>query len=354
MEALVYRGPNDLRVEDRSVPEPGPGEALVRVRACGICGTDLRIAKGAHRAYQHDALGRVPGHEIAGEVAALGPGVDGFEVGDGAFVAPNVGCGRCVPCRMGRPNLCQNFAAFGIGLDGGFEEYLLVPERAVKSGNVLPARGAVDPAALSVIEPLACVLRGSRACGTGEGDVVLVCGAGPIGLLHVLVARAAGASRVLVSEPSEARREQALAFGADVAVDPAAEDLEEAVREASDGRGADVVITAAPVRAVQEAALELAAVGGRINFFGGLPSGASRIEIDSNLVHYRELVVTGTTANTIEDCREALDLVLSGRVDTARLVTARYPLEEADEAFAAAASGEALKVVIEPTSALER
>jgi L-iditol 2-dehydrogenase len=347
MKALVYEGPNRLEVEERPTPEPAVGEAILRVLACGICGTDLRIAKGGHRAYA-DGVRRVPGHEFTGEVVAVGSGVDGHAPGERVFVAPNLGCGTCPACRAGRINLCVNAEAFGITFDGAFAEYVRVPAPAVEQGNLLGVPADADPAAVSVVEPLACVLRGQRAVDLREGDSVLVCGAGPIGLLHVLLAKAAGASQVIVSEPSSVRRREALEFGGDVGIDPLQEDLKAKVLEATGGLGADVVITAVPVPAVQEQALELAAVGGRINYFGGLPRDASTVRIDSNLVHYRELRITGTTANDTEDCRRALDLALSGDVDLSRFVTARFPLERAADAFAAAGDGAQLKVVIEP------
>lgn len=347
MRALVYHGPEQLELEQRPEPHPHPGGALVRVLACGICGTDLRIAKGAHRAYPAGTR-RVPGHEIAAELVALEADVDGLGVGDRVFIAPNLGCGHCVPCKTGRPNLCDEAAAFGITFDGAFEELMAIPPEAIAQGNLLPVPAAADPGAVSLVEPLACALRGQRAVGVREGDRVLVCGAGPIGLLHVLLARAAGARQVLTSEPHERRRAEAIEFGADVGIDPVLEDLGARVREVTDGLGADVVITAVPMAAVQEQALSLAAVGGRINFFGGLPRDASTIAIDSNLVHYREMKITGTTANDLDDCRAALELAVMGKVDLSRLVTARFGLDRASEAFAAAGGGRELKVVIEP------
>ena len=344
MRALVYRGPGDLRVEERPGLEPGPGEALLRVGACGICGTDLRIESGGHRAYPEGTV-RVPGHEIAGILEEVGPGVD-LPARATAFIAPNVGCGRCRACRAGRVNLCRTPEALGITRDGGFAETVLLTSDVVAQGNVLVTGGEADMAALALVEPLACALRGSKACSIGEGDLVVISGAGPVGLMHLLVARLRSPSAVVVSEPSAARRAEASRFGADAAVDP--RDLAETVAELSEGIGADVVITAAPAPAAQRQALELAAPGGRVNFFGGLPRDASRVELDTNLIHYRELVVTGTTANTNEDCREALELVTTGRVDTGALVGARRPLGQAEEAFEAARSGDVMKVVIEP------
>ena len=339
MKALVYHGPEDLRVEERPDPEPGPGEALLRVAACGICGTDLRIASGSHRAYP-DGTVRVPGHEIAGSLEAVGEGVD-LPVGSAAFVAPNIGCGHCPECSAGRVNLCRTPRALGITDDGGFAEYVLLDGQLVAQGNVLVVDDGSDMGALALVEPLACALRGSKACRIGEGDVVVIAGAGPVGLMHLQLAKLRDPATVIVSEPSAARRTEAERFGADLTVEPA--DLAEAV-----GDGADVVITAAPAPAAQAQALELAAPGARINFFGGLPRERSRVELDTNLIHYRELLVTGTTANTTVDCREALELVVSGRVDTAALIGDREPLDTAADAFAAARSGELLKVVIEP------
>jgi L-iditol 2-dehydrogenase len=200
----------------------------------------------------------------------------------------------------------------------------------------------------ALIEPLACVLRGQNAVGVRSGDVVVVMGAGPIGILHMKLAQFRGATRVIVSEPSEGRRRQALALGADRAVNPLAEDLPAVVQAESEGRGADVVIVAAPSKAAQESALVIAAIGGRINFFGGLPKQDPFIRFDSNTVHYKELVVTGTTACSTYDCLRATEIVRSGRMDLAPLVTARFPLAEAVAAFDAAADGANLRVTLEP------
>lgn len=349
MLALVYRGANTLELETLPSPEPDAGEVVVAMRACGICGTDLKIARGEHRAYPPGTV-RVPGHEITAEVAAVGAGVEGLREGDWVLVAPNVGCGACDACRAGRVNLCRRPEAFGITLDGGFAEYVRVPAAAVEQGVLLPVPVGADAAAISVAEPLASVIRGARATSTGEGDTVLVFGAGPIGILHLLVAQIRGAGDVIVSEPSPTRRRLAARHGA-TAVSP--DEVEAAVSDLTGGRGADVIVTAVSSSAVQEQSLALAAVGGRVNYFGGLPNGRSVIRIDSNLIHYRELVVTGTTANTTEDCSEALELIVSGALDAQALVSARYPLEQAAAAFVEAAGGEALKVVVEAANRVE-
>jgi L-iditol 2-dehydrogenase len=336
MIALAYRGPDALVLEQRPRPHAAEGEVVVRVDACSICGTDLRIAAGSHRAYA-DALGRVPGHELVGIVAEVGAGA-AAEEGARVFVAPNYGCGRCRSCLRGDVNLCETPRAIGISEDGGFAEFVRLPRELVAQGNLLPVRNGADAGAVAIAEPLACVLRGSRACRIGEGDVVAVFGAGPIGLFHVALARIAGAAAVHVCEPNPERRERALTWGATKVYADAA-DLPP---------GADAVVVAAPVAAAQQRALEVAGAGGRVNFFAGLARDRSRVELDTNLIHYKELVVTGTTASTNGDCRDALDLILDGRVDTASVIDARFGLEAAHDAFELAGSGRALKVVIEP------
>jgi L-iditol 2-dehydrogenase len=346
MRALAYRGPGELRLEERPDPEPGPGEAVLAVAACGLCGTDLRIEAGKHRAYG-DGEGRVPGHEIAGTIAAVGAGL-GLAEGTAAFVAPNVGCGVCRSCLAGRVNLCERPQALGITRDGGFAERLLLGADVIEQGNVLAVADGIDLAALALAEPLACALRGSAAVSIDRDEVVLIVGAGPIGLMHLLVAALAEPAAILVSEPSAERRAEAARFGATRTVDAEAEDLAQVVGDASDGRGADVVITAAPAAAAQAQALELAAPGGRINFFGGLPRDRSRVELDTNLIHYKELVVTGTTANTTEDCRRAVELITGGEIDTGALIGARVALADAERAFETARSGRVMKVVVEP------
>jgi L-iditol 2-dehydrogenase len=344
--ALVYHGPDDLRLEQRELRAPGPGEVVVRVAACGICGTDLRIAAGRHHAYPLGTV-RVPGHEVAGTVTDVGEGIE-LSPGQPVFVAPNVGCGRCRQCRLGRVNLCETPQAIGITRDGGFSEHMLLESDLVRQANVIPVAEEADLRSIALCEPLACALRGQRAVSIAEGDLVLIVGAGPVGLMHLQLAQLARPSAVVVSERSEERRRQARAWGADEVLDSGEDGLVDVVADLSDGRGADVVITAAPAPEAQRQALELAAPGGRINLFGGLPNDASKVQLDTNLVHYKELVLTGTTGNTNDDCRMALDLVLRGEIDTRAMVGATYGLEQGDAALERAAAGDVLKVVLEP------
>ena len=347
MLAAVYHGPNDLRVEHVPVPQIGLGELLIQVKSASICGTDLRIFHGNHRMYAPGTI-RIPGHEVVGTIAAIGNDLSGFEVGQRVFIAPNMGCGHCLQCVSGNNNLCANYDAVGVTMDGGFAEYMRVPANSVQQGNVITISQDVDPAVAALMEPFACVLRGQNALHIQPGETVLVVGAGPIGVMHTKLARVRGAGRVIVSEPLVNRAAQARRMGADRVVNPLEEDLQAVIDQESGGRGADVVIVAAPVHAAQESALKLAAIGGRINFFGGLPKDRPTINLDSNLVHYKELVITGTTACSTHDCWQAAQIVNSGLIDLSDLVSQRFPLREAVQAFAAAEDRQSLKIVLEP------
>jgi len=347
MLAAVYHGPNDLRVERHPLPEISPSEVLIKVVSTGICGTDIRILHGAHRKYPPGTI-RIPGHEVVGDIVEIGSQVTGLETGQRVFIAPNMGCGHCRQCVSGNNNLCANYDAIGITLDGSFAEYMRVPESAVLQGNLIPVSKVVDPAVAALIEPFACVLRGQNALSIKPGETVLVIGAGPIGSMHILLARLRGAAVVIVSELIPERVMQAKEMGADRVVNPSEEDLLAVVGEATDGQGVDTVIVAAPSHKAQEIAIEAAAISGRINFFGGLPKDRTEIKLNSNLVHYKELIITGTTACSTDDNWGAAAIVSSGRIDLSRLIGARFPLTRANDAFAAAEEGQSLKVIIEP------
>jgi L-iditol 2-dehydrogenase len=347
MLAAVYHGPQDLRVEVVTVPKIEKGEILVKVVSASICGTDLRIFHGSHRMVGPGTI-RIPGHEVIGTIAETGEEVKNYSTGQRVFCAPNTGCGHCPQCITGNNNLCANYDAIGITSDGGFAEYVRIPANSVRQGNVIPVSESINPAVAALMEPFACVLRGQNALHIQPGEVVLIMGAGPIGVMHTKLAKARGAGRVIVSEPIRDRAIQAMKMGADRVVDPATEDLRKVLDEESLGRGADAIIVAAPVHAAQESALDLAAISGRINFFGGLPKDHPTINFNSNLVHYKELVITATTACSTADCWQATRMVNSGLVDLTDIVSHRFALKDALAAFAAAEDQKSLKIVLEP------
>ncbi len=348
MKAAVYHGIGDIRVETVSQPEPAPGQAVLKVGAVGICGTDLRIlANGHHRIPAGTA--RILGHELAGEIVAVGEGVSGLAVGMRVGIAPNMGCGVCAQCVSGWTNLCRDYTAFGISLDGAFAEYMLITAEAIRQGNVTPIPGDTPYPVAALAEPLSCVFNGQEAVNVGPGDVVLVVGAGPIGLMHVMLARLRGARAVMVSELSDSRLEQAAAYGADVLVNPEREDLPEAVREASQGRGADVVIVAAPAPEAQALALEGAACQGRINFFGGLPKDRPHARLNVNRIHYQQLIVTGTTGSNVRQYRACMSLIGAGRLQLDGLASAVLPLDRIHEGIERSRSGQELRILLDPS-----
>jgi L-iditol 2-dehydrogenase len=351
MRAVVYHGPRDLPVTDVPDRPLHPGDVRVTVVSAGVCGTDVRIFKGEHSAYA-DGVGRVPGHEIVGHVVEADTLPPGLASGDLVFVAPNIGCGDCRQCTNGNENLCATTDGIGITLDGGFAENVVVPARAVGRGNLIRIGDASGADAAVLIEPLACVLRGQDKIKVGEGDTVLVGGGGPVGLLHIALAKARGASLIICSEPSADRRAAARRAGAAVVVGPS-DDVGAAVAEATDGAGMDVVITAAPAHALQAAALHLAGPTGRVLFFGGLPRSRPTVELDTNTIHYKELTVAGTTASTLDDCRRAADLVDRGRIELEWMVSDRVGLTHFAQAIAKVQDGGARKVVIKPSTGKE-
>jgi L-iditol 2-dehydrogenase len=343
MKAAVLQAPNQLRLTDIATPEAAPGELILRVRAATVCGTDLRILTG--RKTKGVRFPSVIGHEFAGDVVQTGAGVTQFKTGDRVCMDPVIPCRACAYCKSGRENVCVNRQAMGYEFDGAFAEYIRIPAIALQSGNVfrLPEGMSFEAAALA--EPLACCVNGQRNAGVQLGDSVVILGAGPIGLMHAALARAAGARQVIVSEPNAARRQAAAERGVDHVCDPTSTKLEEFVKARSDGLGADVVILAIGVPQLANEALTLVRRGGRVNLFAGFSAGDTST-IDVNLIHYGELIVTGASALSRRDYELALNMLATGQIDAGTLITHRYAVADSLAAFDEAGSGRALKVAI--------
>ncbi len=342
MKAIYYHSPGRITVEDVEKPRMEAGGLLLKVKAAAICGTDLRIYKNGHFKIKAGEK-RVLGHEVAGEI--VGSGASAYPVGVRVAIAPNIGCGVCPMCIAGQNQLCPDYEAFGISLDGGFQEYMSVPESAVARGNVAILPQAMSYAEAVLAEPLSCTYNAYESVNTRPGDTVLIIGAGPIGSCHVMLQRLAGAGKIIVADILENRLAEIKKFGADITVNSADTDLVEAVKKHTHGRGADVVITANSVPELQALALELAAARGRINLFGGMPKGRELVELNTNLIHYKELVITATTGSSIEDHRQAINIAASGRIPLNKISVERFSLEDAQAAFDFALSGAGMKVM---------
>lgn len=346
MKVVRFHAPGDVRIEEAPEPAAGPGDVVIRVRNCSTCGTDVKISRFGHH---HIVPPRVMGHEIAGEISELGEGVGGWAVGDRVQVIAAIPCGRCGECRRGRMSVCPNQESMGYHYDGGFAEYMVVPAKVLAVDGLHRIPEGLGFAEASVAEPLACVINGQNLARVGEGDDVVVMGSGPIGCLHVRLARARGAARVFLVDINAERLEMAAALvRPDATVHAGDTDPVEAILKLTEERGADVVITAAASGAAQEQAISMAARQGRISFFGGLPKDKPVIACDSNLVHYRELTIVGANGSSPANNAEALALIADGSVPVSDLITHRLPLSDAIEAFALVARGEAIKVTIEP------
>jgi L-iditol 2-dehydrogenase len=345
MKAVVYLAPGKVEVQETPRPTPAAGEVLVAISSNTICGTDLRIAKGIKR--KGVVAPRILGHEVAGRVAEIGEGVSVVSVGDTVGVLPTYSCGSCSECQRGNFHLCRASNVLGHQADGGLADFLLVPAKAVADGVLVRYTADVDPVAISLAEPLSCILHGQKFLDIGFGDVVLVIGGGAIGLMHARVAKLAGARTVIVSEPMQFRRTMAIDFGADLTVDPRTEDLPAIVAEHTGGVGADVVIVCIGVPALVNDALTLARNHGRVSLFAGFPTDEAS-PIDANLIHYKELRVVGSSNSTIVDYQRAIALVESGAIDTAKLVTHRFGLDGYHEAVDMINHPEALKVAMIP------
>lgn len=345
MKTARLYAPNDLRFESLPDPEPGPGELVLRVLACGTCGTDVKVYRHGH---QHIALPRVIGHEVAGEIVAIGTGVTGWQIGERVQSIAAIPCGQCYQCRRGFQTVCERLESIGYQFDGGFAELIRIPAKVLAAGGLNRIPDGLGAAEAAITEPLACVLNGQELAAVGEGDSVVVVGAGPIGCLHVRLARARGAAKVILVDVNPSRLQLAARLQADALIDGSTTDPVAAVLDLTDGRGADVVITAAASKPAQEQALLMAVARGRVSLFGGLPKDDSIIASDSNLIHYRELSVVGAYGSAPRHNREALELIATGRVPVADLITHRLPLDRVLDAIEVVARGDGIKVVIEP------
>lgn len=342
MRAAVLRAPNELACE--SIPEPQltRGDLLIKVKAATVCGTDIRIFRGKKTAGVR--YPSVLGHEFAGEVIDNG-GNKTFSCGEAVGVCPAIPCGHCDNCKRGFENICTNLIAIGYEIDGAFAEYIRIPARAVESGNVFHLPSGLTWEKASLIEPFSCVMNGQEKIKVGLGDFVVILGAGPIGLMHIKLARYAGAYRILVSEPNSARRAAALLAGADMVVDPTSENLPERVKHETNGQGADKVIVAIGVPRLANDALQLVRKRGFVSLFAGF-SASETATMDVNAIHYGEIQVTGSFGLTRLQFERSLNLIAQGHIELDSLITHRFALDRIDTALITAESGEAIKVVV--------
>jgi L-iditol 2-dehydrogenase len=336
MKAVRFHGRGDLRVDVLPVPGPHPGEVRIRPLAAGVCGTDTHIFRGELPA----ASPMVLGHEVAGIVEAVGAGVKGLREGDSVTVQSNTYCTVSRYCRMGREHLCPELRAYGVHLNGGFAEAMVVTAKVLYG---LPS--GMDARVACLTEPLACCIHGMDRLAIQSGSTVLVIGAGLIGLMLTRLARLSGAGLIVVSEPNGLRRDNALAFGADRTLDANEQNWREAMADATGGQGVDAVIDAVGASVTFEQALSLAARGATIPVFGVAPMHAMA-SVRPYDIYARELTVLGSFINPYTHER-AVNLLPQMGLEKLRIEA--FPLEQFRQAFEAqATSTAAAKVEILP------
>jgi len=345
-QCAVWAGPEKLELIQTKIPEVTSGTMLLKVHSCAICGSDLRIYKDGN---PRITAPQIIGHEIAGEVVAVGKEINNFKVGDRVAVGADVPCNECIYCKSNMPNCCDINYAIGYQLEGGFSEFMLLDPLAVKYGPIQRFGSHISYDSAALAEPLACCINGYERGLMQSDRSVVIFGAGPIGIMLAMLAPMFRASQVIIIDPNESRlqRVEALQLASHF-INPEKTNLTEVIFDLTNGLGADMIFTACPIVETHEKAVEVVSKRGVINFFGGLPKTASPITLNSNQLHYREAYITGSHGSTPKQHKRALHLIESKEVNVEPLITHRYNLKDIKEAFQKAFSGEALKVMVNP------
>ena len=340
MRVAMYYNNSDVRLEEMPVPDIGPGELLLKVEASGLCGSDVM------EWYRIQRAPMVLGHEVSGEVVQVGAGVEQYKEGDRLVVTHHVPCNACHWCLSGRHTDCDTLHTTSFD-PGGFAEYLRIPQINVNRG-VFPIPDHVGYDEASITEPLACVYRGQRRANLQPGQNVLVLGSGLAGLIHINLARALGAGRIIATDMVDYRLDAARKLGADVTFS-AMEDVPARLREANNGRLADLVIVCTGALPALQQALESVERGGTVLFFAPTAPGVS-LPVPINDVFFRnDVTLTTTYAGAPADLATAMDMIASGRVQVGEMISHRLGLAEAGLGFKLTAdAGDSLKVIIQP------
>jgi L-iditol 2-dehydrogenase len=344
MKAALLKAPGLLEYDDLPDPSVPDGGALLKIKACAVCGTDVKMRALGHRDL---GLPRVLGHEMVGRIVELNSRSSGLSEGNLVQVWPGIACGKCRPCRRGRDSRCQSIKIMGFNCHGGFAELLALPGECFPSGvNLLP--GNADPALAALAEPLACCMNGQEQVRVCEGDRILILGGGPIGALHALLAAHQGAEKVMVAEKLPERVRLLKKHTRAVVVNPDEERLHDVLAAETDGEGADVIVAATPSIPMDNDLLHLLSSGGRACVFSGPAAGHHQERIDLRDIHYREIAVSGAYGCTSLQNRFAVELIMSGQIRADWLITRRTSLAEIEEAFSHSEKRGGMKSVVYP------
>lgn len=345
MIAAVYKGIGRMVVEEVATPAVQDGELLVKVKACAICGGDLRTFHHGHAAIKPPII---LGHEFAGEIVAVGAGIERYDVGDRVIVAPGIGCGHCSYCLSGNQHLCYHRLTLGHQYHGGFAEFVRIPAIAVQAGNVNLIPASVDYLSATLAEPLACVINGQEAMQIQLGDTVAVIGAGPIGIMHAELARSRGAGKVFLINRSLPRLDRARSLGYDAYISSQQEDAVQRVLDLTDGLGANVVIVTAGSEAAMQMGLAMTGKMGKVCFFAGLPKDKPQVTIDANFLHYRQITVYGTFSSAPRHNALAIELIRSGKLNVDYLLTHAVSLQHINKGLELVEKQAGMRVAVVP------
>jgi threonine dehydrogenase-like Zn-dependent dehydrogenase len=336
----VFVGPKQIRFDELPIPEPGPRQALVKVKACALCTWEQRMYTGQESYYP-----LAGGHEVAGELVKLGSQVfTDARIGDRVMASPLTRCGYCESCRRGLDNICDNnrkpFREADVPGPAGLAEYILLEDyQLFRANNGTPFEE------VCLTEPLACVLRSVRKARVERADNVVIAGAGIMGLLHLVLAKQIGA-RVIVSEPNPERAAFAQKMGADAVIDPTQDSFADQVKALTGGRGADVIFCAVSVAQAVEQAVEAVAKGGRVHVYASIYPRGTKISIDPNPFHSKEIVLTGTMSQDKEDVLQTVRMISRELIDLKPFISLVLPFEKLEEGLQAATRPDTYRVIV--------
>ncbi|KIL35193.1 hypothetical protein SD71_15690 [Cohnella kolymensis] len=340
MLAAVLHKPEDMRLEEVAVPEISENEVLIAVQRCGICGTDPHIFRGHFPV----PFPLIQGHEFSGEVVQIGNAVTSVQVGDKVTADINISCGKCFYCRMGQKLFCNEIVQLGVHVNGAFAQYLKAPEINIYK---LPDDMTWEEAAY--IEPLACVIRGQQRANITMGSTVAIIGAGPMGLVHAQLAKMNGAASVIISEMNSTRIAKARSLGIDHVIDASSHDPVEAVRQLTEGRGADYVIEAVGAIPTYQQAFQMVRRGGVLVTYGAAPANAT-MEIKPFEIYNKELTIVGSYAGTYDTWVRAIQLISSKRFKPNDIITKTIPLPKVVDGINEAISNkDTIKIIVDST-----
>lgn len=345
MKAAVFKDVEQIVLEERPIPECPEDGLLIKVHACGICGSDVR---NYHNGLKDGVKNQIMGHEIAGEIVEAGKGQNYFRKGERVALAPDVSCGHCWYCKRGMVNLCEHHRMLGTHYPGGYAQYIALPAEVLQHGFIerIPDGMSYEHAAFA--ETCAAVIACQKRNRVSLGDTVVIIGDGPVGCLHCETARARGAKKVIMI--GRDKLELARSFMPDVLLDGTepVEKLVEAVRNETDGIGADIAICAVPAAIVQQEALEMVRKQGTVVIYGGVPKDREDTVLNSNRIHYGEITVTGAFSYPAVGLSDALSALEAGSIHAEKYINARVSLGDVVKGMEMISRGEALKVMIDP------